>query len=278
MRKRAAQLFFPDPPPVLYHYCSADTFMKIIQSHQLWLTDFSKMNDYAEESWAADMVAKSYEKRMWKRGISRCFKAYYHSEYSRRRTSIRKFLCCFSENGDSLSQWRAYADNGSGFAIGFDSLNLNSRRNIPTPSLPEGKLKYLLKICYDSNRQAEFIEECLDADSNKRKVDNLTTANMLAFLSIAMKNSAFLEESEWRIVYAPLFFEKNIDNITNSLYFINNRRGLVPYFTHVFDYNAISNVVIGPTNQTTEEDLQLFLRNYNFNNINILRANATYRG
>ena len=28
---------------------------------------------------------------------------------------------CFSKNGDLLSQWRAYAEDGKGFSIGFDS-------------------------------------------------------------------------------------------------------------------------------------------------------------
>jgi hypothetical protein len=32
----------------------------------------------------------------------------------------KMFLTCFSENGDLLSQWRAYGNNGDGVAIGFD--------------------------------------------------------------------------------------------------------------------------------------------------------------
>lgn len=33
---------------------------------------------------------------------------------------IATFVICFSENGDLLSQWRGYADNGRGVTIGFD--------------------------------------------------------------------------------------------------------------------------------------------------------------
>jgi hypothetical protein len=32
----------------------------------------------------------------------------------------RLFVACFSRSGDDLGQWRAYAANGSGFALGFD--------------------------------------------------------------------------------------------------------------------------------------------------------------
>ncbi|WP_369468624.1 DUF2971 domain-containing protein, partial [Enterococcus faecalis] len=35
--------------------------------------------------------------------------------------SIHLLICCFSTNWDDLGQWRAYADNGKGFAIGFDA-------------------------------------------------------------------------------------------------------------------------------------------------------------
>ncbi|WP_353867109.1 DUF2971 domain-containing protein [uncultured Desulfovibrio sp.] len=36
-----------------------------------------------------------------------------------------KFICCLSEHGDILSQWRTYADDGRGFAIGFSVENTN---------------------------------------------------------------------------------------------------------------------------------------------------------
>lgn len=33
----------------------------------------------------------------------------------------RYFIVCFTENGDQLSQWRAYANDGLGYAVGFRS-------------------------------------------------------------------------------------------------------------------------------------------------------------
>src|SRR5260370_1288838 len=32
----------------------------------------------------------------------------------------RQFIACFTPSGDDLGQWRAYAENGKGFALGFD--------------------------------------------------------------------------------------------------------------------------------------------------------------
>jgi hypothetical protein len=34
------------------------------------------------------------------------------------------FVLSFSEAGNDLAQWRAYADNGRGYALGFDGYNL----------------------------------------------------------------------------------------------------------------------------------------------------------
>jgi hypothetical protein len=36
------------------------------------------------------------------------------------------FISCFSATGDDLGQWRAYADNGRGYALGFDSVALEA--------------------------------------------------------------------------------------------------------------------------------------------------------
>lgn len=37
------------------------------------------------------------------------------------------FMCSFSSCGDDLGQWRAYADNGRGYAIGFDAHALEDK-------------------------------------------------------------------------------------------------------------------------------------------------------
>jgi hypothetical protein len=31
------------------------------------------------------------------------------------------FICCFGTDGDDLGQWRSYAEDGHGFALGFDT-------------------------------------------------------------------------------------------------------------------------------------------------------------
>ena len=93
-----------------------------------------------------------------------------------------------------------------------------------------------------------------------------------------MKNPGFIEEKEWRIVYAPLDLRLNINDTRSTILFRNSNRGIVPYFEHEFSYEAVSEIIVGPTNQTTDEDLHLFLTKCGFDNIPVARASATYRG
>lgn len=45
------------------------------------------------------------------------------------------FICSFSSCGDDLGQWRAYADNGRGYALGFDGRVLeNGYTRTATPN------------------------------------------------------------------------------------------------------------------------------------------------
>jgi hypothetical protein len=47
------------------------------------------------------------------------------------------FICCFSGDGDDLGQWRAYADDGRGYALGFETAALEDafcrRKGKPIP-------------------------------------------------------------------------------------------------------------------------------------------------
>src|SRR5437868_13516061 len=49
----------------------------------------------------------------------------FREHYQDASKCTRQFLACFSTSGDSLSQWRAYADDAQGFSIGFDTSDLD---------------------------------------------------------------------------------------------------------------------------------------------------------
>jgi|GEM_PF-6014784 len=57
---------------------------------------------------------------------------------------LERYTSCFCERGDLLSQWRAYACAGAGYAIRFDWAHLNSKC-IATGSAMLGQISYQKK-------------------------------------------------------------------------------------------------------------------------------------
>ena len=113
-----------EPSRVLYHYTTDVGLHGILGSGQLWLTDIFKLNDPSEVdhgfSRGIDVLKEKVgggppESRKFAEGLARFVKRY----------GIEKlgqfFICSFSSRGDDLGQWRAYADNGRGYALGFDA-------------------------------------------------------------------------------------------------------------------------------------------------------------
>lgn len=112
------------PPPMIYHYTDYAGFRGILESGNLWLTDVFNLNDPSELkhgfSHAVDIInryagngpletklfAKQFERLLVDDGIE---------------AAAHYFVGCFSAACDDLGQWRAYADNGQGFALGFDT-------------------------------------------------------------------------------------------------------------------------------------------------------------
>lgn len=65
-----------------------------------------------------------------------------------------KYICCFSKEGDLLSQWRAYANDGKGFSIGFDIKKLD---------------EYISEEKTITLEEVNYIEEKIDINENEIK-------------------------------------------------------------------------------------------------------------
>jgi hypothetical protein len=105
----------------------------------------------------------------------------------------RYFIVCFTENGDQLSQWRAYANDGLGFAMGFRS-DAHWSTGFVRPVLLE-------RVIYVEAEQDALIEpilrgavEAADDGGGDRLLNDLW--EVLAII----KNPAFAEEKEWRLI------------------------------------------------------------------------------
>lgn len=117
------------PPKLIYHYTNDVGLRSILETGALWLTDINSLNDPSElqhgVNVASDLILKSASGRS--REIQ-FFIENFRSVLARTASQVANyFVCCFSKNGDELGQWRAYADNGRGYALAFDADQLEKR-------------------------------------------------------------------------------------------------------------------------------------------------------
>jgi hypothetical protein len=112
------------PPPVIYHYTNDAGLAGIIETGRLWFSDIFGLNDPSELRHGLSIGIELLKSRITG---ARPEIATFASMFERfdLDAGIEEaghfFICCFSADGDDLGQWRAYADDGQGFALGFDT-------------------------------------------------------------------------------------------------------------------------------------------------------------
>jgi hypothetical protein len=214
---------------------------------------------------------------------------------SLRTVPIHPYVCCFSSKPDLLSQWRAYSDDGAGFAIGFSRGGIEDRwasrlRELVTsreveyePANQERKLRELIDWLlarylkwYASQETVETYEGLEIADAHSRVWD----------LAAFCKNQGFQEEAEYRIVRMPPATDlaspdpRLPDVGPSKMCFRVTANRLVPYFTFRFREEDVREIRLGPRNRQPEiaHSVGLFLRHngYDIPRDKIIPSAITY--
>jgi Protein of unknown function (DUF2971) len=113
-------------PALVYHYTNDAGLRGILETGRLWLSDIFSLNDPSELSHGVSHTVKILNAKA-ENGPpeSKTFAKHFASFYEGgMEGSAHYFVCSFSSDGDDLGQWRAYADNGRGYALGFDGVAL----------------------------------------------------------------------------------------------------------------------------------------------------------
>jgi hypothetical protein len=246
------------PEQPLYHYTTQRGLIGIIKSREMWVTHTQYLNDRREFVHAVDL-ARAEIKRLSETSSTNSAR----KETLQRMEqvlnwspqSVNVCVCSFSENRDSLSQWRAYGAGTSGFAIGFPADLLVAAAS---------KKNWCLAPCiYDPKRQREImqnlVEEVLEEnlsgdygftpeDDDELEIVRARGGNFLADLNRyapILKDESFSEEREWRIISRPLM------SSSKDFCFREGQSLLIPYSKFPLSYDdlkcRLTEVVIGPT-------------------------------
>lgn len=267
---------------IIYHYCNIDSFKAIMQNKTLWLSSIYNLNDYKEIHWIKDKVAKRIKDLTTKDS----FKKYKIFEELYLKQHPLVYVASFSQGKDLLSQWRAYANDGKGVAIGFNAKFFEEISNI--------KISKVLYSEEEQNRQIESILSSIENFDNSLVKNQefevlcqeiITTINNLAAKS---KNELFKEEQEVRIIHNPIIINDKqnccykFENSISNMKFRSCHDNLIPYFELKFDkYKEqtppIIEIIKGPKNRAIDKEIRMFMSINGFHDMKIEKSNASYR-
>lgn len=252
-----------------YHYCSVPVFHSIITNRTIRLFDPLAMNDAMEGVWARKLFFVLCREA----GLDDAEIALLELRFDS-VPAPRRAVMCFSEDGDLLSQWRGYADDGRGFAIGF-------ARDIATLPPDEPPASFV-RVWYDDYTQRRALKSGVEqaADALRRKNDN-DLKNVIGDFQLAaeyrIKNPQFKEELEWRLIV-------QISEQYSGYHARQNR--LVPFCEYLLGPKhaqhvptLINEIVLGPKNETPIEVVRAMLppELNRDRKVAIRRSAATYR-
>ena len=246
------------PERPLYHYTTQAGLLGIIKDRQIWATHTQYLNDRREFLHAVDLVRGEIQRLLDEQSTGPGKASATRTEALNRMRDavslspehINVCVCSFSEDSDSLSQWRAYGGS-AGFAIGFSGEVLGAA--------VEKQGFFLAQCIYDPATQLNIVralvEEVLDGHLSKTPVSEdpeadevfwKTGGNLLPYLyryAPILKDQSFEEEREWRIISRPIS--------AHSLDYREGRSLIVPYYRLPLwedgQKTEIHEIIVGPT-------------------------------
>ena len=152
---------------IVYHYCSLESLNSILKNRSLRLTNILKSNDSMEISWicryydaefkrAYENASDLFRSKISSERLMGYVKLFTDEFFNENHADFRYYVTCFSYQNDLLSQWRGYADDGRGAAIGFD-LDVLKEVVTVSPEISKPSIVSLHKISYSEAEQREVV-------------------------------------------------------------------------------------------------------------------------
>lgn len=245
------------PGDLMYHYTSREALQNIVSTRKMWATDLRAMNDPGELLYGKEMIAQRVRHAIRRRPTPR--KTIFLRLVQKQLLSVivdgsSSFAISLSAHPDLPHQWRDYAKEGTGFALGWciDS---------PCPGLP-----LRMWVAYDRPFQKRLIDGLIDlhVDWIETAVNEqgikLPDAAVRAGLSLAMFLNAILHtfkdgrwesEDEFRYMFQVFKgYERPGQEILNRV--VNEVQK--SYIEADFGQVELRRVIIGPRNDVASTE------------------------
>ena len=183
------------------------------------------------------------------------------------------FICSFSLCGDDLGQWRAYADNGCGFALEFDAAALEG--GFPHDSFP---------LTYNDRKLAELDRQIIAKMLHLTHLPSYKDSLSVAFMTYATNTAIYFKHMAYRNEMEYRFLETHSADAKIPTELRHRPYSLIKY--REFDWKsvarcALTRIVVGPAadqkkaTQFAEDCLALF--HPEAKDVEILRSTIPYR-
>lgn len=243
----------------LFHYTTADGLKGIVEKNELWATSAYYLNDTAEIIYGYGVLAEVLKdwisscglpERSLSLGVAKQLQDGFGNQLFNRNIINPIYLACFCEDGNLLSQWRAYGQSG-GYSIGFRAFGEGPVLCMkPEPCVYTARW---VKVEYERTIQMQRCRTILDSllpileeqelTSAIREIDTLSPLDFQGIFSaiseilveeiVAFKSKAFEVEKEWRIVVRSReMFKQGTDDgglAPLPIHFRSDRGLLIPY-------------------------------------------------
>lgn len=284
------RFYAPADGELIYHYCPPAAFLEIMRSQTVWLSAYWALNNSTERRWGYSIFEKAIE------GLRVEVEKSFIDEVSGAINAAHLYtvvmVSSYSLDADVLSQWRAYADDGRGFAVGFSAKQMEQ---MPAKAL---------RAIYDEDRQLyELTGNLKHIYGYERSIgfrfDGQFRSHLFQIgLDLnAYKNPAFREEREIRLAHMSGLVPEGkslkirslgardhrgkIISKPSKVHFGNSRGVVVPYV--ILDYSnrgaisPVKEVILGPQNENANSNIEIFLNSIGVKDVAVRRSKVPYR-
>lgn len=308
------------PEGLLYHYTTQHGLLGILKQKCIWATHIRYLNDTSEGNIVSRVIFEEFSGRyntaplLQMLGMATDKAAGVVESVDEDTlgqgtamaswvTSQNVFVSSFSENGDSLSQWRAYSERSGGYSIGFRPEYLRAVGEQFLRSRPDrfsqGSDTLVRCIYYNEEEErslrdeikklvSAYIEEAATAAKLpvREGIQGFRTPAALAvkhFLkfgkrSAITKDNGFREEAEWRLA----FLLRQGSTVTD-IEFKPGSSMPVPYLKVPLRLEdqviGIWKVIVGPGPHPSEagKSVQMLLESEGIRGVDVVSSQIPYR-
>ena len=227
---------------IVYHYTSMETLLKIVETGVIWATNIRYLNDVLERRHCLSLIKKRLQSCPPLSPTDQELLQHFQDDEENKKPFYGlPFVASFSQERDSLPQWRSYCPQGNGVCIGIRTDSLLKAFVAEEPDHPAlqrtavSPVVFFERVRYLEPDNTDVLDELIEqirTEARERVSSSTiptTEIKLLWYLfntyASRIKHDSFSSEIEYRLIVTTIW------RYRNSIRFRISRSTLVPYIS-----------------------------------------------